>query len=90
MLIPLVAAAFEVYAGAAAVAAAGGFAAMSAGAAVVAGLEIAGGVLSAAGALTGNKDLALIGTVMGLGAGVAGAFGAGSAANIDSAATAGD
>jgi hypothetical protein len=65
MVIPLVAAAFEAYAGVAALAAgAEGLAA------VTAGLGIAGGALTAVGTITGNKNLTMIGSVAGLAGGI--------------------
>jgi hypothetical protein len=61
--IPLVAAAFEAYAG---------YTAVVAGAEIVGGMMLAGSAMSAAGALTGNKDLSNMGAVVGLAGGVAG------------------
>lgn len=48
---------------------------IAAGAAtLIGGLQIAGGVLAAAGAVTGNKKLTALGSLMGIGAGVANAM----------------
>lgn len=63
--IPLIAAAFEVGAGVAAVGTA-----MTVAETVVAGLEIAGGALTAIGAVTGNKTLMAIGAVAGIAGGL--------------------
>lgn len=80
--IPLVAAAFTVAEGLAAVGAAAGMAATAAGGVaalsagglsaltLTGGLMIAGGGLTAVGALTGNKKLMTIGSIMGLAGGV--------------------
>ena len=68
MLIPIIAAGAEIYAGAAAIGAVGA----STASMVVGGIMVAGGALTAIGAVTGNKSMMQWGGVLGLAGGVGG------------------